>query len=72
MLRKLWRRWNSPKCDRCGKSTGKPWLYRTPCTWWRCEPCEREVTDALFEAARGGWLSEQHLRYTRPLLDDGV
>ncbi|MGY5634197.1 hypothetical protein ACW7N6_38295 [Streptomyces sp. UC1A3] len=66
MLRKLWRRLNSPKCDRCGKSTERPWLYQVPHSWWRCEPCEREVTDILFGAARDGRLAEQHLRYTRP------
>lgn len=40
-----------PDCDRCGEPTGKPFLYNMPRTPWRCEPCEREVTDILFAAA---------------------
>ncbi len=46
------RRQNSPECDRCGKPTGKPWLYRSPRTPWRCDPCEREAIDILFNPTR--------------------
>lgn len=39
----------SPLCDRCGKGTGKPWLWRNTRTQWFCNPCEQEVTDLMFD-----------------------
>lgn len=59
-----------PECDRCGKPTGKPFLYQAPRSHWRCEPCEREVTDLLLGLAREGRLTERHMRYARPLPTD--
>lgn len=53
-MRKLWRRLtgaNGPDCDQCGAPTGKPFLYRTPRTPWRCEPCEAAVTDIMLRAS---------------------
>lgn len=55
-----------PECDRCGKPTGKPFLYQTPRSHWRCDPCEREVTATLLGLARDGRLTERHLRYVQP------
>lgn len=40
---------DSPPCDRCGNNTGKPWLRRNTRAWWACDPCEREVTDQMFD-----------------------
>lgn len=59
-----------PDCDRCGNPTEKPFLYRLPNQYWRCEPCERKVTDILFSAAAAGTLTESMLRYTRPFPTD--
>lgn len=59
-----------PECDRCGKPTGKPSLYRMPHSHWRCEPCEREVTDILLGLAREGRLTERQARYARPFPGD--
>lgn len=47
-----------PDCDRCGKPTGKPHLYRAPRTPWRCDPCEREVVDILFGISRNSRRTE--------------
>jgi hypothetical protein len=55
-----------PDCERCLKPTGKPFLYNMPNYHWRCEDCERAVTDILFTAATNGTLTESMLRYTRP------
>jgi len=70
---KLWRRLtgqSGPDCDRCGEPTQKPFLYNMPNCHWRCEDCERQVTDILFTAAANGTLTESMLRYTRPLPAD--
>jgi len=59
-----------PDCDRCGKPTRKPFLYNMPNYHWRCEDCERQVTDILFTAATNGTLTESMLRCTRPYPTD--
>lgn len=59
-----------PDCDRCGKPTRKPFLYNMPRSHWRCDDCERAVTDILFTAAANGTLTESMLRYTRPYPTD--
>ena len=59
-----------PDCDRCGEPTRKPFLYNMPRTHWRCEDCEREVTNILFDAAQRGQLTESMLKYTRPFPTD--
>lgn len=51
-----------PDCERCGNPTGKPFLYNDPHQHWRCEDCEREVTDILFTAAENGRLTDSMLR----------
>jgi len=38
----------SPPCDRCGKDTGKPWLWRQKGTPWRCTECDQWLTNQLF------------------------
>lgn len=58
-----------PDCDRCGKPTRKPFLYGMPNYHWRCEDCERAVTEILFTAAQNGTLTESMLRATRPYAD---
>lgn len=40
---------DAPPCDRCGNDTGKPWLWSNARTRWVCDPCEREVTDQMFD-----------------------
>lgn len=59
-----------PDCERCGEPTRKPFLYNMPNHHWRCEPCEKAVTDILFTAAASGTLTESMLSYTRPLPAD--
>lgn len=59
-----------PDCERCGKPTRKPFLYRMPNYHWRCEDCERAVTEILFTAAQNGTLTESMLSYTRPFPTD--
>lgn len=66
-LRRKHRERNSPPCDRCGEPTGKPHLYYAPSQHWRCDPCEREVTDILLTAAANGTLTESMRQWTRPL-----
>lgn len=36
-------------CDRCGNDTGKPWLLRMPRTRWICDPCDRKITEQVFD-----------------------
>ena len=55
-----------PDCERCGKPTGKPFLYNNPRQHWRCEPCEREVTDIVFRAASEGHLTDTMMAAIRP------
>jgi hypothetical protein len=40
---------SSPSCDRCGKSTEKPWLWSQPKRPWHCAPCDGEVAFMRFE-----------------------
>jgi len=61
-----------PRCDRCGKRTGKPFLYNMPNTWWRCSPCENDVTDILLTLAARGQLTNEHVRYTKPVPPPGL
>lgn len=56
-----------PDCERCGKPTGKPFLYNNPHQHWRCEPCEQKVTDIIFRAASEGRLTDTMRRYIQPL-----
>jgi hypothetical protein len=58
--------WNvdpGPDCDRCGKPTNKPFLYRMPRTPWRCESCERIVTDIMLLQA-APWPPSNDLKAT--------
>ncbi|MGW6145301.1 hypothetical protein [Streptomyces sp. NPDC055140] len=47
-----------PDCDRCDEPTKKPFLYNQPRTHWRCEPCEKAVTDIMFTAAANSGLTK--------------
>jgi len=38
----------SPSCDRCGKDTEKPWLWRQIRTPWLCAACDAEVAELAF------------------------
>jgi hypothetical protein len=56
----------SPPCDRCGKDTGKPWLWRQTRTPWRCTPCDAEVAELVFTGMREAY--EQRAKQEEALL----
>jgi hypothetical protein len=56
----------SPPCDRCGKNTGKPWLWAQERTPWHCAECDQWMVSQLFQdPCSPGYDQAQHSAFLR-------